>query len=250
MASVTFRVEQFEGPLDLLFQLVEREELDISQVSLATVAEQFVEHVQDNPDIPPEDLADFIVVAAKLMYMKSRLLIPSLHDPDLEEGPDLETQLREYQRFVQAAKIMDGMWNAERRSFARQASTTRRQESAGFMPPVGVTADALFHAMKRVIARLEPLLRLPQASMERVVTIHEKIRDLYRRISTHSTTSFHTFLRGAKNRSEAAVSFLALLELVKRRFIFVKQKNLFDDIDIEADPDATGDPLAEPTIVI
>ncbi|MFH1078312.1 MAG: segregation/condensation protein A [Patescibacteria group bacterium] len=250
MASVTFRVEQFEGPLDLLLQLVEREELDISTVSLATVAEQFVEHVQENQDIPPEDLADFLMIAAKLMYMKSRLLIPSIQDPDLEEGPDLETQLREYQRFVQAAKMMDGMWNAGRRSYARQISSIKRQETAGFMPPVGVTADAMFHAMKRVIARLEPLLRLPQASLERVVTIHEKIRDLYRRISTHSKTSFHAFLKGAKTRTEAVVSFLALLELVKRRFVFVNQKNLFEDIDIEADPDATGDPLAEPTIVI
>jgi segregation and condensation protein A len=177
--------------------------------------------------------------------MKSRLLIPSLLDPELEEGPDLETQLREYQRFIQAAKIMDGMWNAGRRSFPRQHGGIRRQDF-GFVPPTGITSDSLFHAMQRVISRLEPLLQLPQRSLARVVTIQEKIQDLYHRIKTHAKTSFHTFLKGAKNKTEAIVSFLALLELVKRRFVFVTQTSLFEDISIEADPDAEGDPLAEP----
>jgi segregation and condensation protein A len=249
MASVTFRIESFEGPLDLLLQLVEQEELDISTVSLATVAEQFVEHVQGNPDIPPEDLADFLVIAAKLMYMKSKLLIPSLHDEELEEGPDLETQLREYQRFVQAAKELEDVWNAGRRCYPRQQTGIRRIEF-GFVTPIGVTPDVLFHAMKRVIARLEPILRLPQASLARVVSIQDKIRDLYQRLKTHAKTSFHTFLKSAKNRTEAIVSFLALLELVKRRFVFVDQQGLFHDIAIEANPDATGDPLAEPTTVV
>lgn len=249
MASITFRTEQFEGPLDLLLRLVEQEDLDISAVSLATVAEQFVEHVQGNPDIPPEDVADFLVVAAKLMYMKSKLLIPSLNDPDLEEGPDLETQLREYQRFVQAAKTLNDVWNRGARCFPRSQEGIRRLD-VGFVAPTNVTADVLFHVMQRVIARIEPILKLPQKSLARVVSIQDKIRDLYQRLRTHAKTTFHTFVKGAKDRTEAIVSFLALLELVKRRFVFVDQTGLFDDISIEANPDATGDPLAEPTTAV
>lgn len=245
MASITFRTEQFEGPLDLLLRLVEQEDLDISAVSLSAVAEQFVEHVQGNPDIPPEDVADFLVVAAKLMYMKSKLLIPSLNDPELEEGPDLETQLREYQRFVQAAKALNDVWNAGRRCFPRAQTGFRRQDF-GFVAPTGVTPDILSHAMQRVIARIEPILKLPQRSLARVVSIQDKIRDLCKRLRTHAKTTFRTFLKGAKDRTEAIVSFLALLELVKRHFVFADQAGLFDDIAIEANPDATGDPLAEP----
>lgn len=243
--AVTFQVESFEGPLDLLLQLVEQEELDISSVSLAKVAEQFLKYVESSKEIPPEELADFLVIAAKLMYLKSKLLIPSLMDEELEEGPDLETQLREYQRFVAASRELDTMWKAGNRSFVREQRAMKRTE-VEFAPPVGVTADSLAALMHRVIARLEPIVRLPKASIERAVSIQEKIRDLFTRIRSHAKTSFHTFVKDANNRTEAIVSFLALLELVKQRFVVVDQKALFHDIDIASAPDAPQhDPLAE-----
>lgn len=244
--AVTFRIEHFEGPLDLLLQLVEKEELELSNLSLANVAEQFVEYVNASKDIPPEELADFLVVAAKLMYMKSKLLLPSLNDPDMEEGPDLETQLREYRRFVSASREIDRMWKEGHRSFVRVAAGFKARSEEGFAPPPGVNADALMHAMRRVIARLEPLVRLPQASLERAISIQEKIRDLFQRVKKHAKTSFHAFISGAANRTEAIISFLALLELVKQRFVLVDQKDLFHDIAINVDANAPAtDPFAE-----
>ncbi len=238
--AVTFRVEQFEGPLDLLLQLVEQEELDISHVSLAKVAEQFVEYVQQSSQIPPEELADFLVVAAKLMYIKSKLLIPELHDTELEEGPDLESQLREYQRFVAASKEVDVRWRAGHRSFVRIGMPLKLVPS-GFVPPLEVTLEVLHATMRRVIARLEPIIRLPQTSIERAVSIQDKIRDLFDRVRSQAKTSFHAFVAGSLGRTEAIVSFLALLELVKQRFVRVDQRNLFHDIAItahESPPDA------------
>lgn len=238
--AVTFRVEQFEGPLDLLLQLVEQEELDISRVSLAKVAEQFVEYVQQSSQIPPEELADFLVVAAKLMYIKSKLLIPELHEAELEEGPDLESQLREYQRFVAASKEIDVRWRAGNRSFVRIGMPLKLVPS-GFVPPLEVTLEVLHSTMRRVIARLEPIIRLPQASIERAVSIQDKIRDLFDRVKGQAKTSFHAFVAGSLGRTEAIVSFLALLELVKQRFVRVDQRNLFHDIAItahESPPDA------------
>lgn len=244
--AVTFQVESFEGPLDLLLQLVEQEKLDISNVSLAKVAEQFLHYVESTKTIAPEELADFLVIAAKLMYLKSKLLIPSLIDEELEEGPDLETQLREYQRFVAASREIDTMWKAGNRSYVRsQRATTWRTEVA-FSPPPGLTSESMAALMHRVIARLEPIVRLPKASIERAVSIQEKIRDLFTRIRSHAKTSFHTFVKDAGSRTEAIVSFLALLELVKQRFVVVDQKALFHDIDIASSPDAPShDPLAE-----
>lgn len=243
--AVTFRVESFEGPLDLLLQLVEQEELAISTVSLARVAEQFLTYVKEHEGIPPAELADFLVVAAKLMYMKSKLLLPSLVDEELEEGPDLETQLREYQRFVAASRDIDAMWRSNRRSFVR-AERPRKQTEVGFFPPADLTRDGMAAIMRRVIARIEPIIRLPKASIERAVSIQEKIRDLFRRVTVHAKTTFHTFVQGSESRTEAIVSFLALLELVKQRFVVVDQQSLFHDIDIAGAPDAPQhDPFAE-----
>ncbi len=243
--AVTFRVESFEGPLDLLLQLVEQEQLDISTISLATVADQFLQHVQSATQIPPEELADFLVVAAKLMYLKSKMLLPSLVDEELEEGPDLEQQLREYRRFVSASREIDAMWKSGQRSFARVERAAPRV-AQGFFPPADVTAETLRDVMRRVIARIEPLIRLPKTSIERAVSIQEKIQDLFHRVRHHAKMTFHSFVEQSSTRTDAIVSFLALLELVKQRFVLVHQSSLFHDIDIAVAPDAPSvDPLAE-----
>lgn len=237
--SITFRIERFEGPLDLLLQLVEQKEFEISQISLAEVAEQFVEHVHQNPQIPPEELADFLMVAAKLIYLKSKQLLPSLYDEELEEGVDLETQLREYQRFMAAAKQLDNRWKTDQRAYTRLgAERGGLKRAAGFIAPIGVTSDLLRYVMCGIIARLEPFLRLPQVSVERTVTIQEKIQDLFRRIKKHARITFTSFVAGAQNKTERVVSFLALLELIKQKFVQVEQGKLFQEIAINAHPDA------------
>ncbi|MBU2508940.1 MAG: segregation/condensation protein A [Patescibacteria group bacterium] len=244
--EVVFHVEHFEGPLDLLLQLIEQDELDISKVSLANVAEQFVEHVHNNPSIPPEELADFLVVAAKLMYIKSKQLLPSLYDEELEEGMDLEAQLREYQRFVSASKEIEKMWNSGKRSYTREgAERAAMKQFKGFVTPIGITPDLLMHTMRRIISRLEPLVHLPKVNVERVVTIQQKIQDLFQRIKSHANTTFRSFVSGTKDKTERVVSFLALLELVKQRFVDVDQSELFNDIDIKFNPKA---PKEEPML--
>lgn len=242
--SVTFRVESFEGPLDLLLQLVEKNELDISTVSLATVAEQFVTHIRDNPSIPLEEVADFLVVAAKLMYLKSKLLLPSLSDPALDEGPSLEDQLRRYRAFVEASRGINRMWNSGYRSFQR-ADRPMRLREVRFVPPTGVTSSMLHEMMKRVVKQLEPLVRLPQAAVERVVTIQDMIGRLFSKIREAAHTSFRAFVGRKAAKADVIVSFLALLELAKQRFVRIGQTELFEDIDIEHHPDAPShDPSA------
>lgn len=242
--AVTFHVEVFEGPLDLLLQLVEKNELDISTVSLATVAEQFVAHVNENPNIPLEELADFLVVAAKLMYLKSKLLLPDLSEPELEEGPSLEEQLKRYRRFVELSKTIEGMWNAGAMSFPRSQRTAKQREPK-FAPPADVDRWVLHDLAARVIARLEPLVKLPQASVERVVSIQEMIGSLFTRVREKTQMSFRMFVGNRASKGEMIVSFLALLELVKQRFVRVGQGSLFQDIHIEAHPEAPSeDPLS------
>jgi len=242
---VTFRVEHFEGPLDLLLQLVEQEKLDISQVSLATVADQFVEYVHQSTEIKLEELADFLVIASKLVYLKSKLLLPDLHVEDMEEGPDLETQLRTYKSFVDASRALDELWKSGARSFPRAKPAVIRAQ-ASFQPPKDFTTDLMRELMLRVISRLVPLQSLPQAMIERVVTVQEKIGQLYSHIREKAKATFRTFVGTANSKQETVASFLALLELVKQRFLVVEQGTLFEDIAIEAHPEAPqNNPLSE-----
>ncbi len=242
--SVTFRVEAFEGPLDLLLQLVQKNELDISTISLAGVADQFVKHIQSHPALPLEEVADFLVVAAQLMYMKSKLLLPSFVDQEMEEGPSLETQLRRYRAFVEASKEIDRRWNSGARSFERLHRPARLRE-ATFLPPEGVAPALLAEVMRRVVARLEPIVKLPTAAVERVVTIQEKIRSLLRRIHDLVSMSFSSFVGARASKADVVVSFLALLELAKQGFVRVAQPDLFTDIAIEKHPEAPAhDPFA------
>jgi segregation and condensation protein A len=229
---VTFHVEKFEGPLDLLLQLIEQEELDISEVSLTKVADQFVVYVRKNKGkIVPEELADFLVIAAKLVYMKSKLLIPSLSDAELEEGPDLATQLRLYQQFVAASRVIDRQWRKGMVCFPRERRPMRSLD-VRFSPPPGVNIDMLCDVMRQVIERLAPIVKLPEAALKRVVTIQDKIGEFARKLRTHSKITFSTFITKVRDRSEAVISFLALLELVKQRVVKVDQENLFEEIEI------------------
>ncbi|MFZ6014911.1 MAG: segregation and condensation protein A [Patescibacteria group bacterium] len=237
-------IEHFEGPLDLLLQLVERNELEISQISLANVAQQFVNYMQ-NYSVQPEEMADFLVVASKLIYLKSKLLMPDFQDDEMDEGPDLETQLRQYQMFVAAAREIDKIWQSGYRSYSRKPSANTRREIE-FVIPANVTIEILQETMKRVIARIEPILRLPKAAIKRAVSIQERIRSLYRKVQQHSRLTFKQFITGVKYKDEAIVGFLAVLELVKQRFISVDQGELFAEINISKHPDAPErDPLAE-----
>lgn len=233
--SVTVRIDQFEGPLDLLLQLIERDELDISEISLATVADQYVQYVRENHgSIPPAELADFLVVAAKLVYLKSRLLIPSLEDEELDEGPDLASQLRLYQRFVAVASVLNEKWNEGAVSYRRQIPKTIRKLEIEFNPPKDVGVDTLESIMHSVIKKLTPVIKAPQAAVRRIIRIQDKIADLASRLRKNAKMTFSGFIKGTKDKQERLVSFLALLELVKQRVVTADQTELFEDIDIAA----------------
>lgn len=230
--SYSVRIEQFEGPLDLLLQLVESEKLEITSVSLLQVTEPFVQHVRENHGkIPPEELADFLVVAARLVYLKSKAILPTLSDPELEEGPDLETQLRLYRAFAQAAAKIAELAKAGRSTYGR-IYRPPKQEAPVFTPPASVTADTLREAYRQAVRRLEPLIALPKASVERAITIEEKIDQLRHRVSKLMHSSFHRFLSESRDKHEMVVSFLALLELIKQRIVQVEQDRHFSDIKL------------------
>lgn len=226
------RIEKFEGPLDLLLQLVEKQEMEITNISLVAVTEPFVQHIREHQGkIAPEDLADFLVIAAKLVYLKSKALLPDLSE-ELDEGPDLETQLRMYKAFADAAKKIGAQWNEGREAFARTQRVVKQTEPV-FSPPQNVTPSLLKELYEKAVKRLEPILSLPKAAIERAITIEEKIEHLRTRVKSMMQVSFHRFLADSQDRHEMVVGFLALLELIKQRIVRVEQGNLFDDIRLQ-----------------
>lgn len=227
-------IDSFEGPLDLLLQLVEAEKLEITEISLIQVVEPFIQKLEERRgSIPTDELADFLVVAAKLVYLKSKAIIPSILDEELEEGPDLATQLRTYKAFAHLAQKINLRVIENRRSFNRQ-SRGQEKIQPGFRPPPELTKGQLHDLFDRFLRRLKPLVELPKAAIDRVVTIEEKMALLQEKIKHAVKVSFRSILKESQDKREMIVSFLALLELVKQRVIRVQQGTLFEEIELSA----------------
>src|SRR3989338_4845900 len=223
-----FTLEQFEGPLDLLLKLIEDEKLDITSISLAKVTDQYLSYIRDEGQLPPDEVADFLVVASKLIYIKSRYLLPTLPLPDEDEG-ELERQLKIYREYYEASKVIHRMLGKKHFAFVR-AQALKLPRLQGFSPPPHMTLATLADAFRAVISRLEYIAQLPRLILKRTVSIREKIQALTEAISRGMLT-FHSFYDKA-NKQDIIVSFLALLELVKLRVVHVQQDAMFSDIVI------------------
>jgi len=230
MTKVKFKLEQFEGPLDLLLQLIEDKELDISQVSLGAVADQFVEHIEKAETISPEELADFLVVATRLLLIKSRLLLPVVEEEETDPA-ELENQLKIYREYLQASQELERMIFKERFSYARQKLPLVIKPV--FNPPKELTTVRLKELFEDLIRVIEPIVILPESVIEKTVTLKDKLNHIKELIKSRSSISFKKLIEEARSRTEVIISFLALLELVKQREISVVQNKHFDDIKIQ-----------------
>src|SRR3989339_1653953 len=172
--SYVIKIEKFEGPLDLLLQLIEQEELSITEVSLAKVTETYLQTIR-NAGLNPEDLADFLVIAAKLILIKSRILLPEIA-VEQEEGISLEAQLKLYREFVEASKKIEDMIKQKRFMFGREKIVL--EKIAEFSPPPKLKVIDLKISFQRVLCSLEPLIKLPKAAIRRVDSIQEKINHI------------------------------------------------------------------------
>ncbi len=227
----------FDGPLDLLLHLIEEQKLDITVVALAQVTDQFLAYVRtlDTPD--PRVLADFLSVAARLVLIKSRSLLPrppapTPDDEDEEDvGEALARQLREYQQFKRAAAVLQVRegWQA----FTREAPPPELPPGLGLE---GVTLDDLVKAFRRALTRL-PATPPPDAPVRpHTITIESKMAQLRERLA-RGPLAFHSWLAEARSRYEVIAAFLALLELIKQRAVVARQPSPYADIWLEPTAD-------------
>lgn len=227
------KIDKFEGPLGLLLQLIEAEELDITQISLAKIADQYIEYIRNSDHLNPEELADFLVVAAKLLLIKSRALLPFLQGEEEQEIEEFERQLRMYKEFLEAAKKIEALIGKKRFSFAREFNRQAILASANiFSPPKNLTAEDLANVFGEIIKSIKPLEKLEENNLEQIINIEDKILAIQQILLEKIKVSFNHILATAQNKTEIIVSFLALLELIKQRDVVVMQGDLFGEIEI------------------
>lgn len=224
----------FEGPLDLLLYLIEREELDITAVSLVQVTDQYLAYLRSGEQIDAAALAEFIAIGAKLLYLKSKALLPKPVFEDEEEediGDDLVQRLREYKRFKEAAGLLRRIEEEGRRAYPRLAPPTGVPLPTGLN---GVTLDLLLRLVQEALERQraqEPAERLVE---RQEVSVEEKIAELTDLVARRRTVSFRRFIAACRSRVEVIVAFLAVLELIKLLRLRAEQAEAFGDIQLVA----------------
>lgn len=225
------KLHQFEGPLDLLLSLIEERKLDVTQIALAEVTEQFLHYIRHLEFIDPTVLADYLSIAAKLLVIKSKAILPTLEvEPEEEDaGFDLESRLLLYKQFKEAAKYLKKLDNKRKQGFLRWVTF---EERINFYPDPNITAKELHNAVLAVLNSLKELDYLPKAKLKEAISIQKKIDHLREYLSHQVETKLSQLIASAKNKSEIIVTFLALLELIKQKIFTAEQETLFADVVI------------------
>lgn len=233
------RLPVFNGPLDLLLDLIERREMDITKVSLAEVADQFVEHLSSLDHLDPGHLADFLVVAAKLLWIKSQALLPrppsSEEDEEEEDmGEALARQLREYKRFKEAALALRQREEAGSHCYVRTAPPPHFERR---LKPGEVSISELSQAFRQLLTERPDIPAAPVPVQAVVISLSEKIEEVEIRILQRGQMTFEELFDPSASRLEVIVTFLALLELIKRSIVKAQQERVFGQILILAGRD-------------
>ncbi|MBT3231089.1 segregation/condensation protein A [Candidatus Uhrbacteria bacterium] len=225
MMQFEIKQEAFAGPLGLLLELLDKRELEIKDVNLAEVADEYLQRL-DSEQVLPEEMADFLVIASRLIYIKSRELLPYLRIDDEEDKiEDLEDQLRLYRLFKEAADRLEEQFTSPKKSHLRPYTRKIIETEDAFYPADNITLINLHQAFRSLLKRMEPFFALREISMERVKSVEERLDELKGAISTRAKMSFKDVVAGAKSKVEVVVSFLALLEMMRRQIVKVKQKD-------------------------
>jgi len=242
LAEYEIKLDVFEGPLDLLLRLITHRELDITKVSLAAVTDQYLEYIRFLQDTRADFLADFLVIAAKLLLIKSRALLPQPPSDDEEEeediGDQLARQLREYKKFKEVAQVLGAREAQGLRSHPRIASPPQIKPRLDLG---SVTMGDLVAALKEVLNDQRRDLPVDRIVSPLRITLREKIEQVIRVTRFYKRVGFRRLLRDSSSRLEVIVTFLAILELIKRGKLMVEQERPFGRIIISAREESAED---------
>jgi segregation and condensation protein A len=230
--GITIRLDAFEGPLDLLLHLIRKDEIDIQDIPIARITEQYLEYIQIMRDLNINLAGDWLMMAATLIYIKSRMLVPQEPDAAIqeEEAEDPRTelvyQLLEHQKFKNAAEMLHTREEVENAVWNNPPSEILDDGKE----VVSVTLFDLLHAFHEVVKRFEDQIVLEVLQDE--VTVEQQIMDIRKRFLVHDQMTFSNFFAEARSKQHLIIIFLALLELVRLREVWLHQQNAFSEIQI------------------
>lgn len=230
----------FQGPLDLLLHLIERDELDISEISLVAVTDQYLQTIDTLEKIEPGALADFLVIASRLLYIKSRALLPQPAPPDDEEEDAADALVRQLIEYRQFKEVAGRLRQREEEGLRAYVRTAPRPDLEKRLDLSDVDMDKLNRALRRALARIPTDPPMPRIKTY-TITVAEQIDNVRSLIlsaqgngvdgqPTRVPVSFTDLLSRNRSRMEVIVTFLAVLELIKQREIDAVQDLTFGDI--------------------
>ena len=231
------KTHTFEGPLHLLLDLIEKRKLLINDISLTSVADDFLSHIRELPELPLDETAEFISLAATLLLIKSRSLLPllELSSEEKEDVATLEKRLAVLSLMRKSSALLS-------LQFAKKPLYTMgdRVREPVFAPDKYTTVDHLRAALEALFLAFPKVIELPKAIVRKVLSLEDMIMRLTERITREISMSFKQFAGGGKaEKGDVIVSFLALLELVKQGIIKATQEADFEDITLESESVST-----------
>jgi len=231
------KLEVFEGPLDLLLYLIKRDEIDIYDISIERITRQYLEYLQAFKELKIDIAGEFVVMAANLIYLKSRSLLPLDQQPPEEDAEEddprwaLIRQLIEYKKFKEAAAQLHDRALEQERIFTRDGGSAAISGAPLPLHEVGIFQ--LIHAFQEVIKRVEAQEDLQEIFGERF-SVSDKIEKILERVGDGAPVRFSELFGQIVSRVEIVVTFLALLELIRLNQVRAMQRKMFDEIEIAA----------------
>lgn len=227
----------YEGPLDLLLELIERAELDITTLALAQVTDQYLAYLSQLEDRDAAEVSAFLVIAARLVQIKSAALLPrptvESHTSEEENpGEALARQLIIYKRFKELAEILGEREARNLRTYLRLSQPSVKVEAK--LDLSGVSLEDLVQAARGIFISQPDLPALSKVVSKPRITIREKIQNILERLKKAGKTTFRSLISIRNDRLEWVVTFLAMLELVKRHIIHATQQELFGEIELSS----------------
>jgi segregation and condensation protein A len=225
------KIEHYEGPLEKLLELIEERKLDVSEISLATVTDDFLKYLEGLPEVAPALLADFLVVASRLVLIKSKALLPELVLTDEEEHDikDLEHRLETYRRLKGAERHVMELWRSGHHAASRPYLFHAASLPPIFHPGSGLDAAVLAEAFRRIYTVLEKITLETATVRDTIVSLEEKMRDVLARMATLREINM-IGLSPSRSRADIVVIFLAVLHLAREGRVILAQAEQFSDI--------------------
>lgn len=220
----------FEGPLHLLMELIEKQKMDVTKLSLVEVADEYLEYVESKEHVDLANLSEFLLIASQMILLKSKALLPLFEftKEEEEEIENLEERLREYQHFKKTAISIGSMLNSEKVSFSKDEEKAQRMS---FVCEKVAPRD-IHKIFVSTLQNIPTNEELKKQIIEEVVSIEEKILQLKDSLEARMEVAFHEMIEESSNKIDVIVTFLAMLEMVKQKLVMVKQGEVFGEIMI------------------